>query len=144
MAPDAELFPVQPADPAPAPKEHPHRKLTRPGTRMDTGSARPRTDLTRPDPLAGDHIMDATARLLAPRKPMFAQAQEPRREAPKKAKSPRREEPKAAPKQEEKRRARPDRRRDRGPRPPMEPMKAFRTKDSTEQKSLMKPYYLDN
>ena len=167
VAPDAELFPVQPAEPAPAPKEHPHRKLTRPGTRMETGSAMPRTDLTRPDPLAGDHIMDATARLLAPRKPMFAQAQEPkpssrsrrkkprreqsapqaqepRREAPKKAKSPRREEPKAAPKQEEKRRTRPDRRRDRGPRPPMEPMKAFRTKDSTEQKSLMKPYYLDN
>ena len=28
----------------------------------------PRTEFDRPDPLAGDHIMDATARLLAPRK----------------------------------------------------------------------------
>ena len=40
--------------------------------------------------------------------------------------------------------ARPDRRRDRGPRGPIEPMRSNRVKDSTEQKSLMKPYYLDN
>lgn len=31
-----------------------------------------------------------------------------------------------------------------GPRGPIEPMKSNRTKDSTEQHSLMKPYYLDN
>ena len=40
---------------------------------------------------------------------------------------------------------RPDRRRTHaGPRGPIEPMKSSRTKDSTEQHSLMKPYYLDN
>ncbi len=39
---------------------------------------------------------------------------------------------------------RPDHRRSRGPRGPMEPMRHDRVKDSTEQKSLMKPYYLDN
>ena len=33
-------------------------------------------------------------------------------------------------------------RRDRGPRGPVEPMKSGQTKDSTEQKSLMKPFYL--
>ena len=49
------------------------RKLTRPGSRMDTGDAMPRTDFSRPNPLAGDHIMDATARLLAPRKPLNMQ-----------------------------------------------------------------------
>ena len=39
---------------------------------------------------------------------------------------------------------RPDHRRSRGPRGPIEPMRHDRVKDSTEQKSLMKPYYLDN
>ena len=145
------------------------RKLTRPGSRMDTGDAMPRTDFSRPNPLAGDHIMDATARLLAPRKPLNMQdsplshrsashsrrkerrgEKEPRVEAVQtKEKGKAKSAPPAAKKKEEpvsgkKKSARPDRRRDRGPRGPMEPMRSNRVKDSTEQKSLMKPYYLDN
>ena len=143
------------------------RKLTRPGSRMDTGDAMPRTDFSRPNPLAGDHIMDATARLLAPRKPLNMQdstlshrsVPRSRRKDRRSEKEPRveavqtKEKAKSAPpapkKKEEpvsgkKKSARPDRRRDRGPRGPMEPMRSNRVKDSTEQKSLMKPYYLDN
>ena len=145
------------------------RKLTRPGSRMDTGDAMPRTDFSRPNPLAGDHIMDATARLLAPRKPLNMQdsplshrsVSHSRRKERRGEKAPRVEAvqikekgkaksaPPAAKKKEEpvsgkKKSARPDRRRDRGPRGPIEPMRSNRVKDSTEQKSLMKPYYLDN
>ena len=145
------------------------RKLTRPGSRMETGDAMPRTDFSRPNPLAGDHIMDATARLLAPRKPLNMQdsslshrsaprsrrkerrgEKEPRVEAVQtKEKTKAKSAPPAPKKKEEpvsgkKKSARPDRRRDRGPRGPIEPMRSNRVKDSTEQKSLMKPYYLDN
>ncbi len=44
-------------------------RQARPGTFFDTGDAMPNTEFSRPDPLAGDSIMDATARLLAPRTP---------------------------------------------------------------------------
>ena len=160
---------VQP--PLSPPKEPAHRsKLTRPGTRMETGSAMPRTEFDRPDPLSGDHIMDATARLLAPRKPVSApesHREGSRRSAPRSRKrgghdatprqAPARTEApqnakgghsahsdrKTAPTAGGSRR--PDRRRSRGgPRVPIEPMKSSRTKDSTEQHSLMKPYYLDS
>ena len=153
------------------PEEPAHRsKLTRPGTRMETSSAMPRTEFDRPDPLAGDHIMDATARLLAPRKPVSApesHREGSRRSAPRSRKrgghdatprqAPARTEApqnakgghsahsdrKTAPTAGGSRR--PDRRRSRGgPRGPIEPMKSSRTKDSTEQHSLMKPYYLDS
>ena len=145
------------------------RKLTRPGSRMETGNAMPRTDFSRPNPLAGDHIMDATARLLAPRKPLSVQESPlSHRSAPRSRRKERRGEkeprvetvqtkdkgkvkavPSAPKKKEEpvsgkKKNSRPDRRRDRGPRGPIEPMRSNRVKDSTEQKSLMKPYYLDN
>ena len=60
--------PAAPAE-SPLPAQAPARpKLTRPGTRLETGSAMPCTEFDRPDPLAGDRIMDATARLLAPRR----------------------------------------------------------------------------
>ena len=160
---------VQP--PLSPPKEPAHRsKLTRPGTRMETGSAMPRTEFDRPDPLSGDHIMDATARLLAPRKPVSApesHREGSRRSAPRSRKrgghdatprqAPARTEApqnakgghsahsdrKTAPTAGGSRR--PARRRSRGgPRGPIEPMKSSRTKDSTEQHSLMKPYYLDS
>ena len=160
---------VQP--PLSPPKEPAHRsKLTRPGTRMETGSAMPRTEFDRPDPLSGDHIMDATARLLAPRKPVSApesHREVSRRSAPRSRKrgghdatprqAPARTEApqnakgghsahsdrKTAPTAGGSRR--PDRRRSHGgPRGPIEPMKSSRTKDSTEQHSLMKPYYLDS
>ena len=156
--PEPELQPVQ--------KSARRHKLTRPGSRMNTGDAMPRTDFSRPNPLAGDHIMDATARLLAPRKPLSTQestsshrASRNRRKERHGEKTPQVEtavsskKAKAAPatkkKAEEpapakKKARRPDHRRSRGPRGPMEPMRHDRVKDSTEQKSLMKPYYLDN
>ena len=160
---------VQP--PLSPPKEPAHRsKLTRPGTRMETGSAMPRTEFDRPDPLSGDHIMDATARLLAPRKPVSApesHREGSRRSAPRSRKRGGHDAtPRQAPARTEAPQnakgghsahsdrkpaptaggpRRPDRRRSRGgPRGPIEPMKSSRTKDSTEQHSLMKPYYLDS
>ena len=160
---------VQP--PLSPPEEPAHRsKLTRPGTRMETGSAMPRTEFDRPDPLAGDHIMDATARLLAPRKPVPApesrregsRRSAPRsrkhssrdtgsRQAPIKAEAPQNTRSGHGIHPDHKATSapggsrRPDRRRSHGgPRGPIEPMKSSRTKDSTEQHSLMKPYYLDN
>ena len=150
------LTPI-PTEPAPRP-ERP--KLTRPGTRMDTGGQMPRTEFDRPDPLAGDRIMDATARLLAPRKVSVTPAptQPKREEAPKQNKTnnrrrrkkpaqtapakqaaPKQEKPvKQAPKQEPKRES-PRRDRRRGP----DVDGRSRIKDSTQQKSLMKPYYLN-
>ena len=150
-------------------RESPHRtKLTRPGTRMDTGDAMPRTEFDRPDPLAGDHIMDATARLLAPRKSVLSRdgsAVSSRRSAPRGRKKGGRTggESEARGKEKNQRSAsggeagqkkrseakarpasRPTKKHRGGPRGPVEPMKSNRTKDSTEQHSLMKPYYLDN
>ena len=160
---------VQAAEPEPISQDKPsshRRKLTRPGSRMNTGDAMPRTDFSRPNPLAGDHIMDATARLLAPRKPLNTQestsshrTSRSRRKARHGEKAPQTEtavsskKAKAAPAPKKKaedsapaktKARRPDHRRSRGPRGPMEPMRFDRVKDSTEQKSLMKPYYLDN
>ena len=135
----------------------------------------PRTEFDRPDPLAGDHIMDATARLLAPRRvsltpsaPRHNKAlaeereqgrrkarQEGRRdgqsrkgkaaqETQKKAAAPAQPErkQKEAPAPKAKKEAgRRNRRHDRPRGLPPEPKR--QTKDSTEQPSLMKPYYLD-
>ena len=146
-------------------------KPLRPGVRLDTGDAMPRTEFDRPDPLAGDHIMDATARLLAPRKSTLSRegSAASRRAAPRKRRRGNaggEGEPRAAGKEKPQRaaapaeagrkkrseagesKARPAARSPKkhrgGPRGPIEPMKSNRTKDSTEQHSLMKPYYLDN
>ena len=146
-------------------------KPLRPGVRLDTGDAMPRTEFDRPDPLAGDHIMDATARLLAPRKSTLSRegSAASRRAAPRKRRrgsAGSEGEPRAAGKEKPQRaaapaeagrkkrseagesKARPAARSSKkhrgGPRGPIEPMKSNRTKDSTEQHSLMKPYYLDN
>mgnify|MGYP005927136551 CR=1 FL=1 len=146
-------------------------KPLRPGVRLDTGDAMPRTEFDRPDPLAGDHIMDATARLLAPRKSTLSRegSAASRRAAPRKRRRGNaggEGEPRAAGKEKPQRaaapaeagrkkrseagesKARPAARSSKkhrgGPRGPIEPMKSNRTKDSTEQHSLMKPYYLDN
>ena len=43
-------------------------QLTRSGVLMDTGDSMPNTEFYRPNPLDSDVIMDATARLLAPRR----------------------------------------------------------------------------
>ena len=166
--------PIAEVEPAPAKRSRP--KMTRPGTRMETGDAMPQTDFCRPDPLSGDHIMDATARLLAPRRTALtasrpAPAQDsprPKEKKRKKASAPTQPapavetapEPKAPAKRKKKtRKAEPQqpavpaqskqtpskgkKRPDRAPRGPVAPMKSGQTKDSTEQKSLMKPYYLN-
>ena len=172
-----EAAPVQEAQAPETPvRETPAReaarvKPLRPGVRLDTGDAMPRTEFDRPDPLAGDHIMDATARLLAPRKSTLSRegSAASRRAAPRKrrrgnaggegeTRAAGKEKPQraAAPAEAGRKKrseageskARPAARSSKkhrgGPRGPIEPMKSNRTKDSTEQHSLMKPYYLDN
>ena len=71
---------------APAPEERPAEeeppyfytppaerpRLLRPGSLLHTGDAMPCAEFHRPDPLAGDVVMDATARLLSPRRPAHA------------------------------------------------------------------------
>ena len=154
------------AEPAPVPQPAALRterpKLTRPGTRLDTGDQMPVVEFDRPDPLAGDRIMDATARLLAPRRTVqptvvttppkaereerknrhrrkkkpAAPAVQPKQESRQtpvsktKAAQPKKEQPAS------KKQTRPQRRHE-------QPARS-RTKDSTEQKSLMKPYYLSD
>ena len=167
-----EDAPVQEAQAPETPARETARvKPLRPGVRLDTGDAMPRTEFDRPDPLAGDHIMDATARLLAPRKSTLSRegSAASRRAAPRKRRRGNaggEGEPRAAGKEKPQRaaapaeagrkkrseagesKARPAARSPKkhrgGPRGPIEPMKSNRTKDSTEQHSLMKPYYLDN
>ena len=139
---------------------------------MDTGDAMPRTDFDRPDPLAGDHIMDATARLLAPRRVSLTpaaprqhrpgrrsgsraaearqegrregragRARPPRAEAGRRPRQPERKQKEAPAPKARKEAGRRNRRHDRPRGLPPEPKR--QTKDSTEQPSLMKPYYLD-
>ena len=167
-----EAAPVQEAQAPEMPARETARvKPLRPGVRLDTGDAMPRTEFDRPDPLAGDHIMDATARLLAPRKSTLSRegSAASRRAAPRKRRRGNaggEGEPRAAGKEKPQRAAAPaeagrkkrseagesktrpaarsPKKHRGGPRGPIEPMKSNRTKDSTEQHSLMKPYYLDN
>ena len=181
----------QPAAPA-EPVQHSNRpkRGVRSGTLMDTGDAMPRTEFHRPNPLDSDVIMDATARLLAPRRPAASPSRpapqsQPRaegqggrrnkkkhpsapakvpqlqleqlpakdqerkaRQSKKKAAKPARsvpaqksERPAPAPQPKQQagtKRPRHDRPRGMAPEP-----RRSKTKDSTEQPSLMKPYYLD-
>ncbi len=124
------------------------------------------TDFQRPDPFASDVVMDATARLLSPRSrpgrtaPPAAAPAKPRREkqgkaeplkknakGPKPGRTSRQEGIKAA-RQEETASARgkrqPAKGRGRGGRPPEVVLRTGSQKDSTEQPSLMKPYYLSD
>ncbi len=78
-------------------------RLVRSGSLMDTGDSLPNTEFHRPNPLDSDVIMDATARLLAPRKPLFSTPQKPEpsvKEQPKANKK--KAEKKQAPKAEQK------------------------------------------
>ena len=68
-------------------------RLVRSGVLMDTGDAMPNTEFHRPNPLDSDVIMDATARLLAPRKSMFST---PARQEPSKKTEPPKQEKKKA------------------------------------------------
>jgi ATP-dependent RNA helicase RhlE len=154
-------------------------KLQRPGTRFNTGDQMPVTEFERPDPLAGDFIMDATARLLAPRRsvrmtPVVSQPEpkqdkhsaKRRKRKKKSADAPKQEAVKKQPKQSLKetankgaekksaaKKAQPPKaeqvqgktakRKERPHREAQQPNRS-RTKDSTQQKSLMKPYYLSD
>ena len=159
--PEPEPVALRPAKP----------KLARPGTRFNTGDQMPVVEFDRPDPLAGDRIMDATARLLAPRRPtpVVTVSQLPKVEREEHKNRRRRKKkpaPSAAqPRQEQKKqenkqlaaKAKPakeskqvlkqekpaPKQKSRPPRRQEQPARS-RTKDSTEQKSLMKPYYLSD
>ena len=162
-----------------APKaEQPPKAAPKRGVRQqrleDTMPAKPAqavSDFVRPDPLASDRIMDATARLLAPRPRAAAPkreaaGQDSRRQQPREKaaarcdassgkqntpakqnktqpaqKKPAAEKQETAPVSGGKKRSRRTRRSDR-PRPVELPRS--RVKDSTEQPSLMKPYYLND
>ena len=164
--------PVPAPAPAPKKKREPRwKKAEGPGvldTVLPERSAGPEReeyhDFYRPDPLSSDRIMDATARLLAPRKapvkpePVKAEEGQSRSRRRKKKKkggenaAPQSQaqrkiqeaQPKAAPAPK----AQSKRRHDRGHGPrggrPMMPMKSGAVKDSTEQPSLMKPYYIEH
>lgn len=158
--------------------EKPRPKPTRPGSRIDTGDAMPTTEFYRPNPLEGDSIMDATARLLAPRRgspitqypastqktanpekknrdskheavPTPSVGKEPvkmgktaqshqhkkKSKGHKAAAHPEKKQTAPGQMKQEKIHVRPQR-------GPQEAVRSGHTKDSTEQKSLMKPYYL--
>ncbi len=158
------------AEPTPAPSALARQEKPRPsvvrGRRLkqleDTLPANPQQpagDFARPNPLDGDRIMDATARLLAPR-PHVPSPIAPKTPAPKAVRRvqetspknalPKKSEPaKQAAPLSEKREAvkkapsspgRHDPRRRQAPRD-SRPSSA-KQKDSTEQPSLMKPYYI--
>ena len=156
-------------------------KLTRPGTLMDTGDAMPNTEFSRPNPFDSDIIMDATARLLAPRRPVYGAseaarpqkgersrqkksgAQQPKHReepAPAQEKTPSGKKHKGGKKPHQAQRERTEtqkdapakggaprqkqknNRRSNAGRSPVEPFRSGQTKDSTEQASLIKPFYI--
>ena len=126
----------------------------------------PVTDFYKPNPLDSDVIMDATARLLAPRRPAPRPQVQPRAQEQRKGvasgkrdkaqpQPPARQKPRrqgkkqGAPVQPAKEPVLPPslagkkrRRRDDRPRPIEAPLRSDRQKDSTQHKSLMRPYYL--
>ncbi|MGN0985427.1 MAG: DEAD/DEAH box helicase [Candidatus Enterenecus sp.] len=145
----------------------------------------PQTDFYKPNPLDSDIIMDATARLLAPRRPVTQPAPKPEKQAQagnggkKKAKQGAQSAPKApeqpaqknqpakkksgenkqaaqsAPKKAAQNQqganvlppslsGKKKRRRDDRPRPVEAPPRSDRQKDSTQHKTLMRPYYISH
>ena len=114
------------------------------------------TDFEHPDPLAGDVIMDATARLLAPRRPVLSHSH-PKEKTPEHGASRDRRRSKgdkaaqAGDKLSPKRSAgapvppkKSGRRGDRSRRGGIPDIRRSSQKDSTEQPSLMKPYYISH
>ena len=149
------------------PRDKPVGRGVRQGRLEDTlpdDPSMPVTDFYKPNPLDSDVIMDATARLLAPRRPAprpqvqvqgqqktqaqkkreKAQAQKPAQPKPRRqgkkqgAPAPTAKEPVLPPSLSGKKK----RRRDDKPRPIEAPLRSDRQKDSTQHKSLMRPYYL--
>jgi ATP-dependent RNA helicase RhlE len=129
----------KPAKKAPAQPQQPRKKGQRQQRLTETlpqSPQMPQTEFTRPDPLSSDRIMDATARLLAPR---------PKSASPSKPTAPRKQSQapgkrQASPRPTEKPaqvRGKTPRRNNARP----TPASYSNQKDSTEQESLMKPYY---
>ena len=124
--------------------------------------AMPATDFSKPNPLDSDVILDATARLLSPRRDSRTQGGKggsSRQPKPQPAQEERREQSKEQGKGKRERRggkegaqsvlppsltAKRKRRRDDRPRPIEAPLRSNRQKDSTQHKSLMRPYYLNH
>jgi len=157
-----EAAPVRTLRSVPLSEKQERTKLTRPGALMDTGDALPNTDLRHPDPLAGEEIMDATARLLAPKKRTDSSpardAHQPRTAASGDKRGPGRSHPAPGTIKTEEASPAPQKRASansshanrgksgspsRGGRTAAEPRRSGQTKDSTEHQSLIKPYYLD-
>ena len=134
---------------------------TRLGRLEDTLPAEPSipvVDFVKPNPLDSDVIMDATARLLAPRPKVQVPAQpqtekkrdkEAKKPAPPKPRQGKKGKKQGAPPKPAQEPALPPSlsgkrkpRRDSRPRPVEVPPRSDRQKDSTQQKSLMRPYYL--
>lgn len=108
----------------------------------------------RPNPMDSDVILDATARMLAPRSGGRPTAQEPSRpqsgtrNSPPKKQQPAPQERARQGSAPQKPAAAPDTRRrpggrGKGGRPPEVQLRGSNQKDSTEQPSLMKPYYIN-
>ncbi len=133
---DAALSPVPAQETPLVLRSKPIGRGVRQGRIQDTlpdAPSVPDADFYKPSPLDSDVIMDATARLLAPRRPA------PRRQGKRQgAPAQPAREPVLPPSLAEKKR----RRRDERPRPIEAPMRSDRQKDSTQHKSLMRPYYL--
>ena len=152
--------PPVPTGPAPAPVQTPapRAKAARPGALIDTGDSMPRTEFQRPNPLDSDVIMDATARLLSSRRsvpapPPLERPKTNRTRNHRKKKTPppasnaaqtlqtaQKKQPHPAPQRysDKQRRSGPNAGRRGVPEP-----RRSQPKDSTEQQSLMKPYYLE-
>ena len=160
---DAALSPVPAQETPLVLRSKPIGRGVRQGRIQDTlpdAPSVPDADFYNPSPLDSDVIMDATARLLAPRRPApRPQAQGGRGQgAPKEQAAPPRPQ-QSKPRRQGKRQGAPAqparepvlppslaekkrRRRDERPRPIEAPMRSDRQKDSTQHKSLMRPYYL--
>ncbi|EDN01772.1 DEAD/DEAH box helicase [Pseudoflavonifractor capillosus ATCC 29799] len=172
-----QAAPVAVQTPAPVEAPEQPKKKSRRGVRqqrledtMPAAPSQPQTDFYKPNPLDGDVILDATARLLAPKPRTLSRPTAPRREEDRKA--PRKKKAQAQPKQEKKAKEqapakpkkekkaekpapRQEQPRDSGRReekkhrsrsrrngPPDMMFRRDNQKDSTEQPSLMKPYYM--
>jgi len=126
---------------------------------MPDDPSMPVTDFYKPNPLDSDVIMDATARLLAPRRPAPRPQAQPQRKKQEQAQEPERKQGRQKPRRQGKKQGAPaqparepvlppslsgkrKRRRDDRPRPVEAPPRSDRQKDSTQHKSLMRPYYL--
>lgn len=162
---------MEPQSESPSVRDKRPRRGVRAGTLMDTGDAMPRTEFHRPNPLDSDVIMDATARLLAPRPLTLSGGQDQNTGRRRKGKKPAHKsqeqavQTQHAPKQQpaahksapggksakgdkiahqgRKDRTTPQKRSRGGYQRGLPPEPHRQQKDSTEQPSLMKPFYIN-